>query len=224
MQFQLFITAPFETNVPIEDLRKRLYSAWYQVRQKHPVIAVKVCSSKDSNLDFATFQAVNDEHEFTLWAKETCFIVDDGRSLEDIRSNFIKTQLTTPGKQACLTLVTSPRVGPVGLALQVTHVLNSQNILRIMETVAEELMKQDSTSSVPFEREIIEAVRTKLPRSSIDAYKDQFKPSKDDVDSAQIIAARAAQRYAKVRFHQRNRSSRVETMNVRLTQKIYFCV
>lgn len=179
-------------------MKKRLCAAWYQVRQKHPVVAVKVVSSEDSSLDFATFQAVDSEQEFTKWAKETCFIVDDGRSLEDVRSSFIRDPMTTPGKQVGLTLVTSPRVGPVGLAVQVTHILNSHNMMRTMETVAEELVKQGTASRMSFKKENIEVVKAKLPRSSTDAYKKQFKPTEDDVNSARKVAANAAQRYAKV--------------------------
>jgi hypothetical protein len=197
-QYQLSGYIQFETNISADDMEKHARAAWYQTRLLHPVIGVEVLSKEDPSLDNASFQMITDVEEQEKWALETCLIVNDGRTVEEVNQSYNNQIMTSTGKKCTLTVVTNPRSGDVGLIVWMSHVVGGHNIKLISETWIEQLVKEQSEPSI-FVAEKLEDLHQRLPRSTVQAYLDTYKPTEEVFGMVRKMSKFAAMRYSKVR-------------------------
>ena len=156
--------------------------------------------SPEGNLDNATFYCLQTAQEAEQWAKETCVVVKDGRSVESVEVACKQQGIDSPGRRAVIYLILNPRLGSIGFVINCSHVLSGHHALQVMETFAEQLAN-DSTGkglSKTFTREDLDIALQRLPRSAIAAYEEKFKPTSFEIEKAWKTQAMAAERYSKV--------------------------
>lgn len=181
-------------------MEKHAGAAWYRTRLLHPVIGVEVVSEDSPSLETATFEMITEPQEQEKWKSETCLIVNDGRTVEEVNQSYNSQTMTSKGKQCTLTVVTNPRSGDVGLIVWLSHVVGGHNLKLISETWMEQLVyeQNEAGSNRPFVGEKIEDLHQKLPRSTVQAYLDSFAPSEQILGQVRKMSKFAAMRYSKV--------------------------
>lgn len=199
-KFQLIMGIYFETKIPCKDLEKHLEDAWFRVRQIYPVIAVKIFSPNDGLLNVATFQALQDEKEARAWSKQTTFIVNDGQTVDEIVTRYLKQPMNSTGSQATITLVTSPKNDSAGFVIRMSHVLSAHETVHIIKEVAKQLVVHRHLPIASF-KENVELICPRLPASVIHAYQEKFKPTEEDVNHGFQLGLETMGNFAKVRTH-----------------------
>ena len=220
-QYQLTFSTSVSTNLSASQLEQRLHAAWFRVRQVHPVVGVSLVSPEGA-LSHAAFHALQTAEEAARWAEQTCTIVGDGRSVQDVAHACKQHALSLPGKQAALYLISAPRIGPMGFVLNCSHVLSGHHALQVLETIAAEIAKDecDRGLSHNFWREELHITRDRLPISSARAYEEKFPPADRDTDEAWRIQAAAAERYTRVSFTVREQMQRQAHLALALPLRI----
>ncbi|UZJ55944.1 hypothetical protein CBS101457_005264 [Exobasidium rhododendri] len=217
--YQLAFSALIQSNLSSRDLEERFHAAWFFVRKIHPVIGLELVSP-GKRLDFATFNGLTTKQEATEWAEDTCFLVKDGRSVEDVEFACKQHPIISPGKRANVHLVIDPRIGPSGFVLHSSHVLSGHHALKILETIGEQLANDASSQGLQraFQCEDLDELLPRLPKSAITAYEEELKPTSRDIEHAWATQANAAERYTKntlgIPFHEdwQTRQSRMQNL------------
>jgi hypothetical protein len=163
------------------------------------VIAVELVTP-DGDFHHATFTALRSRQETATWLKETCFLIDDGRGVDDVEFDCKQRPLSSPGKKATMYVITRPESGSQGFVCTISHALCDHYGTQIVDSFARALASDRSSTGMDatFVRENIDGALARLPKSMLKAYEEEARPTSVDMEDAWTTQCNAIERHTKV--------------------------
>ncbi|SNX87155.1 probable Acyltransferase invovled in MEL production [Melanopsichium pennsylvanicum] len=192
--FQLSIAMVFESNIPVDTLRKRFGLAVWIVRGFLPELGLWAAKESPLDLDHATFEAIQSVEQAQKWIEDTAICAKDGTTSQEVVDVISNSVLQPIGKQFRVYLVSNPRDGKKSVVLHASHVLNGHRMLfqgcAILQALVDARLA-DLLETIPDPREALKTVfvpedlshiLNKLPISLNTAYNEKFSPTSNELE------------------------------------------
>lgn len=189
LKYQLTFAGEFETNLSEDELRRRLDTTWFLLRQKVPLLGVETEDPKNG-VGVVFINALRTFEEAKAWIDRTTSVVQDGRTVKQVFGQCINTNLDTKNRLPKLFLVLTPTHGRIGMVLQSSHALTGHYSLGILEAFFAQLVKEESEQSLQhaFHPENLEKFIPRLPSSLSFVYRRLYEPTEEQIQE-QILKA-----------------------------------
>ncbi|GAC96560.1 hypothetical protein PHSY_004141 [Pseudozyma hubeiensis SY62] len=188
------------TELELDQLVARARQAWIQARYLRPEAAVEMDRHIDpTSPQTMTYRLLRDEHSIQEWVDETFVVKRIGEpgvgTVDELCAYTYNRPLATKGKQSMLYLVL-PKIGDESRTAHaiwnVSHAVTDGGSVVDFYNVFLQCMI-DATPSAPYDSIYTPSsfelnVLPRLPRSVVAAYRQQYRPTPDDVTSANKAA------------------------------------